>query len=226
MIRIAGLCKAYREGAGERRVFRDFHAEVAAGERLALVGRSGCGKSTLLNLISGMDRPDAGSIHVDGTEVSALDEQASTLFRRRHVGFVFQFFNLIPTLTVIENLLLPLELNGLDPRRGRQDAVALLEAVGLADREDSFPDRLSGGEQQRIAIARALIHRPRLLLADEPTGTLDAASGDQVLSLLEAVSRERQLTTVLVTHSSEVAARMDRILDLSRPSGADQVDRA
>lgn len=226
MIRIAGLCKAYREGAGERRVFRDFHAEVAAGERLALVGRSGCGKSTLLNLISGMDRPDAGSIHVDGTEVSGLDEQAATLFRRRHVGFVFQFFNLIPTLTVIENLLLPLELNGLDPRRGRQDAVALLEAVGLADREHSFPDRLSGGEQQRIAIARALIHRPRLLLADEPTGTLDAASGDQVLSLLEAVSRERQLTTVLVTHSSEVAARMDRILDLSRPSGADQVDRA
>lgn len=226
MIRIAGLCKAYREGAGERRVFRDFHAEVAAGERLALVGRSGCGKSTLLNLISGMDRPDAGSIHVDGTEVSALDEQAATLFRRRHVGFVFQFFNLIPTLTVIENLLLPLELNGLDPRRGLQDAVALLEAVGLADREHSFPDRLSGGEQQRIAIARALIHRPRLLLADEPTGTLDAASGDQVLSLLEAVSRERQLTTVLVTHSSEVAARMDRILDLSRPSGADQVDRA
>ncbi|MCK8516323.1 ABC transporter ATP-binding protein [Methylonatrum kenyense] len=222
MIRIAGLCKSYREGAGERRVFHDFNARVGAGERLALVGRSGCGKSTLLNLISGMDRPDAGTIHVNDTEISALDERGATLFRRRHVGFVFQFFNLIPTLTVTENLLLPLELNGQDLRRGRQDAAALLEAVGLADRGQSYPDRLSGGEQQRIAIARALIHRPRLLLADEPTGTLDARNGDQVLALLEAVSRERQLTTVLVTHSPEVAARMDRTLDLSRSPGAER----
>lgn len=219
MIRISGLCKAYLEGGQERRVLHDFRATVAAGERLALVGRSGCGKSTLLNLISGMDRPDAGSIHVDGIDVASLDEREATLFRRRHIGFVFQFFNLVPTLTVLENLLLPLELNGFDRHRGHQNARELLDAVGLPDRENSFPDRLSGGEQQRVAIARALIHRPRLLLADEPTGTLDATTGDQVLALLDAVSRERELTTILVTHSTEVAARMDRVLDLSHPDG-------
>lgn len=219
MIRIAGLCKAYREGAGERRVFRDFHAEVAAGERLALVGRSGCGKSTLLNLISGMDRPDAGSIHVDGTEVSGLDEQAATLFRRRHVGFVFQFFNLIPTLTVIENLLMPLEMTGGVDAAGRQRARGLLERVGLGDREGAFPDALSGGEQQRIAIARALVHQPDVLLADEPTGTLDEDTAEEVLALLDELTGQGRVTVVLVTHSMAVARRMDRVLRLGGGAG-------
>jgi putative ABC transport system ATP-binding protein len=184
------LSKTYREGEAERVVLRDVSLTLAAGEIVVLVGRSGSGKSTLLNLIAGIDRPTAGSVAVHGTDLTALDEQARTRFRQRHIGFVFQFFSLIPILTVEENLLLPLDLNGRADDKGVARARALLERVGLAGRGDSFPERLSGGEQQRVAIARALIHEPDVILADEPTGNLDADTAADVLDLLDKLARE------------------------------------
>ncbi len=215
MIDLQDLHKQYREGGRPRRVLAGFSVHVPSGQRLALIGRSGVGKSTLLNLISGMDSPDSGVVRVHGVDITAMNERQRTRFRRRDIGFVFQFFNLIPTLTVMENLLLPLELNAMLNADGRGRAAGLLDTVGLADRRESFPEQLSGGEQQRIAIARALVHRPRVLLADEPTGTLDEDTGREVLDLLETMTREEQMTMVMVTHSVELAGRMDRVLRLS-----------
>jgi putative ABC transport system ATP-binding protein len=188
---------------------------VERRERVAIVGPSGSGKSTLLNLIGGIDRPDAGTVRVGGAELTSMSERDRTLFRRRHLGFVFQLLNLIPTLTVLENLLLPLELNGQNGAGARDRASSLLEEVGLADRADTLPDRLSGGEQQRVAVARAIAHKPGLVLADEPTGNLDEDSGERVIGLLERLVQSDGLTLVLVTHSSELAARMDRVLRVS-----------
>jgi putative ABC transport system ATP-binding protein len=210
------LSKTYREGEAERVVLRDVSLTIASGEIVVLVGRSGSGKSTLLNLIAGIDRPTAGSVAVNGTDLTALDEQARTRFRRRHIGFVFQFFNLIPLLTVEENLLLPLDLNGRADEKGVARARALLERVGLAGRGDSFPERLSGGEQQRVAIARALIHDPDIILADEPTGNLDADTAAGVLGLLDALAREAGRTVLMATHSREVIGVADRIFTVQR----------
>jgi putative ABC transport system ATP-binding protein len=190
------------------------HASVAAGERVAILGPSGSGKSTLLNLISGIDRPDSGSVKIAGVDVTALSEVERTRFRRKHVGFVFQFFNLLPTLTVLENLLLPLQLKGSVNGADRERARALLERVGLAERLDTFPDRLSGGEQQRVALARALVHDPALVLADEPTGNLDEDMAAQVTDLLIDLAEAERRTMVVVTHSRPLAARMDRMLRL------------
>jgi putative ABC transport system ATP-binding protein len=210
------LGKTYREGEAERVVLRDVSLTIASGEIVVLVGRSGSGKSTLLNLIAGIDRPTAGTVAVNGTDLTALDEQARTRFRRRHIGFVFQFFNLIPLLTVEENLLLPLDLNGRADEKGVARARALLERVGLAGRGDSFPERLSGGEQQRVAIARALIHDPDIILADEPTGNLDADTAAGVLGLLDALAREAGRTVLMATHSREVIGVADRIFTVQR----------
>jgi putative ABC transport system ATP-binding protein len=210
------LSKTYREGEAERVVLRDVSLTIASGEIVVLVGRSGSGKSTLLNLIAGIDRPTAGTVAVNGTDLTALDEQARTRFRRRHIGFVFQFFNLIPLLTVEENLLLPLDLNGRADEKGVARARALLERVGLAGRGDSFPERLSGGEQQRVAIARALIHDPDIILADEPTGNLDADTAAGVLGLLDALAREAGRTVLMATHSREVIGVADRIFTVQR----------
>jgi putative ABC transport system ATP-binding protein len=168
----------------------------------------------LLNLISGIDRADGGRIWLDGQELTALDERQRTIFRRQNIGFVFQFFNLITTLTTLENVILPLELNGLNAQAARLRAEPLLEAVGLSDRLDTFPDRLSGGEQQRVAIARALIHDPLLVLADEPTGNLDEETGRQVLALLDRLTRQAGKNLILVTHSVEAGSYADRILYL------------
>jgi putative ABC transport system ATP-binding protein len=210
-VELRRLTKTYREGDSERVVFRDVDATIRTGEIVVLVGRSGSGKSTLLNLISGIDQPSAGTVLVAGTDLGAIDEQARTLFRRRHLGFIFQFFNLIPLLTVEENLLLPLELTGQADAAGRARARKLLERVGLGDRARSAPDRLSGGEQQRLAVARALVHDPPLILADEPTGTLDADTAADVLDLLDGLAREARRTVVMVTHSREVVGVADRI---------------
>ena len=215
-VELQHLSKTYREGEAERVVLRDVSLTLAAGEIVVLVGRSGSGKSTLLNLIAGIDQPTAGSVAVNGTDLTALDEQARTLFRRRHIGFVFQFFNLIPILTVEENLLLPLDLNGRADDKGVARARALLERVGLAGRGDSFPERLSGGEQQRVAIARALIHEPDVILADEPTGNLDADTAASVLDLLDALAREAGRTVLMATHSREVIGVADRIFTMQR----------
>ena len=212
LVRLRGLGRSYREGDRTHRVLDGVDMDFGRGERVALLGPSGSGKSTLLNLISGIDTADQGSVEVDGTDLTRLSERERTLFRRRHIGFVFQFFNLLPTLTVEENLLLPLELAGQVTPGDRKRASTLLEAVGLADRMGTFPDRLSGGEQQRIAVARALVHRPLLVLADEPTGNLDAETGLLVLGILDDLVRESGTTLLMVTHAPEVAARADRIL--------------
>ena len=215
-VELRKVSKSYREAEIERVVLRDVSVTIASGEIAVLVGRSGSGKSTLLNVIAGIDRPSAGTVLVDGTDLTALDEQARTRFRRRHIGFVFQFFNLIPLLTVEENLLLPLELNGRADPAGVARARALLERVGLGGRGDSFPDRLSGGEQQRVAIARALVHEPALILADEPTGNLDAETAAGVLELLDTLAREAGRTVLMVTHSREVVGVADRIFTNQR----------
>ena len=214
-VELSRVVKTYREGESERVVLRGVDVTVAPGEIVVLLGRSGSGKSTLLNLVSGIDRPTSGVVRVEGVDVPALSETARTRFRRRRIGFVFQFFNLIPTLTVEENLRLPLELNGVAGEPARARALELLAAVGLADRAASFPDRLSGGEQQRVAVARALVHDPSLVLADEPTGNLDAESARRVLSLLAGLARGAGRTVLAVSHSDEVAALADRVLTLA-----------
>jgi putative ABC transport system ATP-binding protein len=172
-LRIEGLSKRFREGGRTRVVLDRVNATFAPGESVAVLGKSGSGKSTLLNLISGIDRADGGAVWLGGHNLTTLDERRRTLFRREQIGFVFQFFNLIATLTVMENVTLPLELNGVPLKEARRAADPLLDAVGLLDRAETFPDRLSGGEQQRVAIARALVHDRLLVLADEPTGNLD-----------------------------------------------------
>jgi len=214
LVELRNVTKRYREGERERVLFTHLNGTIRQGEFVALVGRSGSGKSTLLNLVSGIDLPDGGEVIIAGTALTGQSEEARTLFRRRHIGFVFQFFNLIPTLSVEENLLLPLELNGRLDKEQRQRVSGLLEQIGLADRAASFPDRLSGGEQQRVAIARALVHRPQLLLADEPTGNLDAETSQQVMDMLARLVRQAGMTVVMVTHSQEVASRADRILGI------------
>jgi putative ABC transport system ATP-binding protein len=213
-IRLHGLSKGFQEGGQTRDVLREADAEFARGEFVAIVGKSGSGKSTLLNLISGIDLVDEGDIWVNGLRLTNLNERQRTLFRRQNIGFIFQFFNLIPTLTVWENVVLPLELAGMDNGEARRRAQTLLQAVGLLDRRNTFPDRLSGGEQQRVAIARALVHDPQLVLADEPTGNLDEETGRQVMDLLDRLTRQNGKNLILVTHSREAATYADRTLIL------------
>ena len=212
LVELRALTKSYPEGGGEHVVFRNLSIGIRRGETIALLGSSGSGKSTLLNLIGGIDLPSAGEVILDGTNLTGLSEQRRTLFRRRHIGLVFQSFNLIPTLTVMENLLLPLELNGKTGALPRAAAQDLLARVGLADRAGAYPDRLSGGEQQRVAVARAVVHDPFLLLADEPTGSLDAETGTRVLELLVGLARNGGRTMIIVTHSDAVALAADRVI--------------
>ncbi len=214
LIRLDRVSKDYDEGGGPRAVLRETSAEFAQGEFVAIRGRSGSGKSTLLNLLAGLDTPTRGDVFVGDVCVNRLAPRERTLFRRDRLGFVFQFFNLIPTLSVAENVQLPAELAGLPAPRARERALALLGEVGLEARAAAFPDRLSGGEQQRVAIARALVMGARLVLADEPTGNLDEDTGQVVMELLERVTRGAGQTLVLVTHSAQVAARADRVFAL------------
>ena len=212
MLALNHVSKSYREAQTRRVVLDDVSLRIPRGEFVAVMGRSGTGKSTLLNLISGIDVADSGTIILDGADLSALAERERTLKRRHTVGFVFQFFNLIPTLSVAENLMLPLELIGSPRDAARDRVVSMLRRVDLASRAESFPDRLSGGEQQRVAVARALVHEPDLVLADEPTGNLDAETGRSVLGLLCDMSRDAGKTLIIVTHSEEAAARAGRVL--------------
>ena len=215
LIRLERVSKQYTEGTEARVVLREASASVAEGEFVAIRGRSGSGKSTLLNLLAGIDLPTSGDLWVAGACLNRLSARARTLFRRDHLGFVFQFFNLIPTLTVLENVQLPAELAGGAPREASRRAHALLEEVGLDARAGDFPDRLSGGEQQRVAIARALVQDPALVLADEPTGNLDDVTGEAVMALLDRVTRRAGKTLVLATHSPQVAARADRVMTIA-----------
>ena len=211
LIRLDRISKSFMEAGRERVVLHEVSAAFDPGEFVVLIGKSGSGKSTLLNLVSGIDMPSGGEVWVAGQTLTQLSEHERTLFRRRNVGFIFQFFNLVQTLTVLENLLLPLELNGRTGTGDRAAALDLLAQVGLADRRDAYPDRLSGGEQQRIAVARALVHDPLLVLADEPTGNLDEETGLQVLDLLDRLTRRAGKNLLMVTHSPDVVGLADRV---------------
>ena len=212
MVEMRALTKRYDEGSETRLVVQRADAEIRRGEFVALAGPSGSGKTTLLNLISGIDTPTSGEVLIDATPLTRLSERERTLFRRKNIGFVFQFFNLIPTLSVRENLLLPLQLNSFPADLSRKRISGLLEQVEMADRLDSYPDRLSGGEKQRVAIARALVHDPPLILADEPTGNLDADTGAAIMSLLTSLTEDSGKTMVVVSHSDMVVGMADRVL--------------
>lgn len=211
LVSTKNLFKSYKEGAKERQILAKINLEIMPGELVVLLGRSGSGKSTLLNIISGIDQPSSGEVIINGTDITKLNEEQRTLFRRNNIGFVFQLFNLIPTLTVHENILLPLELTGKLKKGHRGHVEKLLNTLGLTDRIHSFPDMLSGGEQQRVAILRALIHQPLLLLADEPTGNLDTETSKQVMGLLSALVRKEKKTMILVTHNEEFIRLADRV---------------
>jgi ABC-type lipoprotein export system ATPase subunit len=193
---------------------RNLDMNVERGERVAVVGPSGSGKSTVLNIACGLDEPTSGTVKIDGVDLSTLGDDARTKARREKIGMIFQTFNLLPTLTALENVSLPLRLQGLPKRETERRAQIILERVGLKDRETHRPDELSGGERQRVAIARALVFGPLILLADEPTGNLDSMTGEEILGLLEDLHREMNTTLLFVTHNEQAAARCDRILSL------------
>lgn len=213
MIRLTDVSKNY--GSNRKvRALRDVDLHVAPGERVALMGPSGSGKSTLLNLICGLDEPTTGTVTVAGAVLSELSDDARTRMRREKIGMIFQTFNLLPTLTALENVALPLRLQGIAKRETERRAFSMLERVGLKERATHRPNELSGGESQRVAIARALVFHPRLLLGDEPTGNLDSAAGEEILGLLGELHREQHCTLLLVTHNASVAGYCERILTL------------
>jgi putative ABC transport system ATP-binding protein len=211
IVEIRELTRQYAEGGATRLILDRVSLDIEEGEFFVLLGKSGSGKSTLLNLISGIDSANGGAIRIAGTEITRLGDRGLTLFRRDHIGIIFQFFNLIPTLTVLENVTLPVELAGGSTARAQKRGRELLERVGLGNRADSFPDKLSGGEQQRIAIARALVTDPALVLADEPTGNLDEETGERVLKLLLELTRDAGKTLVMATHNPEIVPFADRV---------------
>jgi putative ABC transport system ATP-binding protein len=214
MLTIRGLAKSFG-GTRPREVLRNVSLDVRRGEYVAIVGESGVGKSTLLNLVAGLDPPDTGSILLDGRDIPSLDDRARTLLRRVAIGFVFQAFHLLPHLTVAQNVALPLVLNGKSPAEMQARLAEMLAAVGLAAAAEAYPRELSGGEMQRVAIARALVHRPLLVLADEPTGNLDAETAKQVLALLREQVKRESGAGILVTHSALAASSADRVLTLT-----------
>ena len=213
MIEVKNVTKRY-EGKRTVHALRDVSLRIEKGEMVATMGPSGSGKSTLLNIIGGLDRPSDGSIFIDGVEIERLDDDSLTRLRREKIGFVFQFFNLLPTLNARENVALPLHLARVSRKEATARSVAMLELVGLADRQEHLPDELSGGEQQRVAMARALVLRPPLILADEPTGNLDSRNGEEVLSLFKRLQSQFNTTVMMVTHDSRAATFCDRILQM------------
>jgi putative ABC transport system ATP-binding protein len=213
-IDIRSLSKSFQEGEQKHHVLNGVNLAMQQGEFIALLGASGSGKSTLLNIISGIEVADKGKILFRKKNILDLDENSFTLFRRKHVGFIFQFFNLLPTLSTIENVMLPLEIAGHKANYAREKGMQLLAEVELADRGDSFPDNLSGGEQQRVAIARALVHDPSIILADEPTGNLDEESGAMVMNLLDRLTRAKGKNILMATHSFKNAEMADHIFQL------------
>ncbi len=214
MISLQNVTRYYEAGERSVHALDGVSLEILPNEFVAVVGPSGCGKSTLMHLIAGLDRPTRGEIMVDGLSLTSADDAALTNFRRRQLGLVFQFFNLLPTMNVSENVSLPLLLQGVAPGEAETRANEMLRLVGLTERAGHFVHQLSGGEQQRTAIARALVHKPSLLIADEPTGNLDTVSADRVLGLLREISEEKMATLILVTHSPDVAALASRLIEM------------
>lgn len=215
-IAMEGVNKSYGKDKARQCVLSNVSIDVHPGERIAVLGHSGCGKSTLLNIISGIDNVDGGFVFVNGTNLTLLSEKERTLFRRRHIGFIYQSFNLIPTLSAIENIQLPLQLNNFSASEIDSLAHAMLERIGLLTRAGAYPDELSGGEQQRVAIARAMVHSPALVLADEHTGNLDADTGSQMLDLLNTIAVTTGQTLLMVTHSLAVAKTADRVVRITK----------
>ena len=213
-IRAVDLTRTFEVGETTVEALRCINLEVTKGQFVALVGPSGSGKSTLLNLVGGLDRPTDGQLWIDGVELSASKEKALTDHRRRRVGFVFQSFNLLPRLTAVENVALPLMFVGVDERERTERAVQLLAQVGLSDRMDHRPTQLSGGEQQRVANARALVNRPAIILADEPTGNIDTTTGAEIMDLLRRLNRDQGVTLLLVTHDPEAAGFAEIVIQL------------
>ena len=214
MIRLINVHKHYQQGRNKITALAGLSLDIKKGEFAAVMGPSGSGKSTLLHLIGGLDRPTEGQVLVDGRIISQMADDEVTLFRRTRIGFVFQFFNLLPTLAAVENVMLPLILDGRSSAESNLRAKTLLERVGLEGRRDHLPEELSGGEMQRLAIARALAFNPPILLADEPTGNLDSKNGAAVLELLRQINTEQRCTVVMVTHNQEAAGYGDRIVHL------------
>jgi len=214
MIRLINVHKIYQQGRNKITALAGLSLDIQKGEFAAVMGPSGSGKSTLLHLIGGLDRPTEGQVLVDGRIISQMVDDEATLFRRTRIGFVFQFFNLLPTLAAVENVMLPLILDGRSSAESNLRAKTLLERVGLEGRRDHLPEELSGGEMQRLAIARALAFNPPILLADEPTGNLDSKNGAAVLELLRQINTEQRCTVVMVTHNQEAAGYGDRIVHL------------
>jgi putative ABC transport system ATP-binding protein len=223
LIELRDVTKSYKRDAIEIPVLDRMSMSIDAGDYVALMGPSGSGKSTLLNLLAGIDRPSRGSVRVGDTEISSLSERALATWRARNIGFIFQLYNLIPVLTAFENVELPLLLTSLSKKQRRDHVMTALNIVGLADRERHYPRQLSGGQEQRVAIARAIVTDPTLLLADEPTGDLDAKSAAEVLSLLERLNREFKKTIVMVTHDPHAAERAARQLHLEKGTFVEQV---
>jgi lipoprotein-releasing system ATP-binding protein len=215
-IRVSGLSKVYRSGDADLVVFSGVDLEVAQGEMLALVGESGAGKSTLLHLLGGLDRPSSGTIYYRSTEISALSDSAQADFRNREIGFVWQIHYLLPEFTAQENVMMPLLIRGCPRAQAASESLARLDEVGLRARWSHRAGELSGGEQQRVVLARALVGRPQVLLADEPTGTLDFRTGEMIFELLESLHRSHQLTSVFVTHNLSFARRCDRVLAMEK----------
>src|SRR5436853_504680 len=214
MIKAEGLTKIYESGNSRVVVFDNLHIEIAAGEMVAVVGPSGAGKSTLLHLLGGLDRASSGTVKVAEFDISKLSDVDLARFRNREIGFIFQFHHLLPEFSAVENIMMPLLISRSSSRAARERALSLLEAVGLGDRATHRPGELSGGEQARVALARALVARPRLLLADEPTGDLDSKTSESIHTLLKEVHRSQRLTSIIVTHNERLASICDRVLHL------------
>lgn len=212
LVKVSGADKVYRRGSENLHILDKLDLEVPKGEFLALMGPSGSGKSTLLNLLGGIDRPTSGSVTIDGDDISRLNDRKLAAWRSRHVGFVFQMYNLLPVLTAARNVDLPLLLTNLSSKQRRQQVELALTAVGLSHRLDHYPRQLSGGEQQRVGIARAIVTDPSILLCDEPTGDLDRKAGDEILDLLETLNQEQGKTIIMVTHDPHASARASRTL--------------
>ncbi len=216
VVEIRNLVKSYRRGDQTVPVLTGITFDIAAGDFVALMGPSGSGKSTLLNMIAGIDKPDSGSLRVAGTDITALPEAGLADWRSHHVGFIFQFYNLLPVLTAFENIELPLLLTGLSARERGEHVAAALAMMGLTDRSEHYPSELSGGQQQRVAIARAIITDPTILVADEPTGDLDRVSAAEILNLIERLNRELGKTVIMVTHDPQAAAKARTVWHLEK----------
>jgi len=218
MIHLKNLSKKYTEASREIKIFKDLNLEIQDGTKNIILGTSGSGKSTFLNLISALDDPDDGSISINGINITDLDQTEKTIFRRENIGFIFQFFNLIPTLNVRDNILLPLELNNKNTKENQEEVFSLLKKVGLLDRLDSMPETLSGGEQQRIAIVRALAHKPKIIIADEPTGNLDKETTNTIITILNDLLKSSNSILIMATHNEKLIELADNVFEVKNRS--------